>query len=69
MKVKVGDRVVVRNIQNTTDRIHVPSNQKNLIAARGVVTGNLEDGFFNVQHRQGYFVWHESSLGTDYVTP
>ena len=69
MPFQIGDNVLVRNIQNTSDRIQISSSQSKMIACRGIITGDLENGFFNIKHRQGYFVWHESSLGKNQIVP
>ena len=67
MKLDKGSLVFVRFVKGTSERIQISNSQKRMFGSTGTIVTNLGDGYFNVKHETGFFVWHESSLAEDHL--
>lgn len=67
MKFRKGSEVFVRLVKGTSERLQISATQKKMFGSTGTIVTNMGEGFFNVKHKTGYFVWHESSLAEDHL--
>lgn len=65
MKFRKGSEVFVRLVKATSGRVQISTPQKKMFGSTGTIVTILGEGYYNVKHKTGYFVWHEDSLAED----
>ena len=67
MKFRKGSEVFVRLVKATSERLEISKTQKKMFGSTGTIVSDMGNGFFNVKHETGHFVWHENSLAEDHL--